>query len=239
MDSISKAQVIAKAWEESLLGMIPKDERDYPDWYRRRLSICASCEFNNKNMPFWKVPFRALAQRMIGREACSVCGCFIREKAWMRMERCPLEGDGIKPRWNAMEVVTVNRYDFDVSISNEAFNVGLSEDGKSYVVDVYDVVIGDIVPVDITLVNERPFHIKEIHRGCGCVGQLEYDKDPLPGNRNNVFFKLDTSGKAPNATFNVSLGISGYFEDERVKNYATVYVSVRGYARRPDKIGRD
>lgn len=232
MESIGKAQVIAKAWEDSILGVIPRDERDYPDWYRRRLQKCAACEYNNRNIPFWKVPLRAMGQRLIGRDACSICGCFIKEKAWMRSESCPLSGDGQEPRWKAMEVITLNEYDFDVEISNENYNIGLSDDGKSYRIDLYNVRMGDKVPVDFALLSNRPFHIIKINRGCGCVGQLEYDKDPLPGNRNNVFLLLDTSGKAPNQEFNVHLGIAGYYGDDEARNRAYVDFEIRGFARR-------
>ena len=40
MQTIGKAQVIAQAWEDSLLGRIPKDEKDYPEWYKNRLDLC-------------------------------------------------------------------------------------------------------------------------------------------------------------------------------------------------------
>ena len=54
MQTIGKAQVIAQAWEDSLLGRIPKDEKDYPEWYKNRLDLCKKCPKNSSNIAFFK-----------------------------------------------------------------------------------------------------------------------------------------------------------------------------------------
>ena len=86
MQTIGKAQVIAQAWEDSLLGRIPKDEKDYPEWYKNRLDLCKKCPKNSSNIWFFKLPPKVLFHRLIGRPGCSLCGCFIKEKAWMKTE---------------------------------------------------------------------------------------------------------------------------------------------------------
>ena len=53
MQTIGKAQVIAQAWEDSLLGRIPKDEKDYPEWYKNRLDLCKKCPKNSSNIAFF------------------------------------------------------------------------------------------------------------------------------------------------------------------------------------------
>ena len=55
MQTIGKAQVIAQAWEDSLLGRIPKDEKDYPEWYKNRLYLCKKCPKNSSNIAFFKI----------------------------------------------------------------------------------------------------------------------------------------------------------------------------------------
>ena len=81
MQTIGKAQVIAQAWEDSLLGRIPKDEKDYPEWYKNRLELCKKCSKNSSNIAFFKLPAKVFLQRLMGRQACSLCRCFIKENA--------------------------------------------------------------------------------------------------------------------------------------------------------------
>lgn len=52
MQTIGKAQVIAQAWEDSLLGRIPKKKKDYPEWYKNRLGLCKECPKNSSNISF-------------------------------------------------------------------------------------------------------------------------------------------------------------------------------------------
>ena len=144
VQTIGKAQVIAQAWEDSLLGRIPKDEKDYPEWYKNRLDLCKKCPKNSSNIAFFKLPAKVLLQRLMGRQACSLCGCFIKEKAWMKTEVCPLKFvEGEKAKWNAMEVITADHNDFNIECPNDAFDIGLTDDESEFYLNIFDQKIGD------------------------------------------------------------------------------------------------
>lgn len=229
METLGKARVIAQAWEDSLMGRIPKDRKDYPDWYRRRLDACSDCPNNTRNMSFGKVPLKAKLQAMTGRWACSICGCFIREKAWMQTETCPLADRGEKPRWEPMSVMTVDRDSFDIDTDDDTVGLGLTEDGRSFQANIHEVTVGDKVPIRFRIRHDRNFHVTSHHLGCGCMGDIEYDKESDENGYANVRFTLDTSNYAP-GPFRKSMGLEGYRGDDPKRDHFYVSVVVVGFA---------
>ena len=122
------------------MGRIPKDEKDYPEWYKNRLDLCKKCPKNSSNIFFLlSYQLKVLLQRLMGRQACSLCGCFIKEKAWMKTEVCPLKFvEGEKAKWNAMEVITADHNDFNIESPNDNFDVGLSDDESEFYINLFD-----------------------------------------------------------------------------------------------------
>ena len=157
MQTIGKAQVIAQAWEDSLLGRIPKNKKDYPEWYSKRLEACKSCPNNSSNtslFKLFKLPAKVFLQRLIGRSACSLCGCFIKEKAWMKTEVCPLKFvEGEKAKWNAMEVITADHNDFNIECPNDSFDIGLTDDESEFYLNIFDQKIGDKIEIVLFLTH--------------------------------------------------------------------------------------
>lgn len=230
MQTIGKAQVIAQAWEDSLLGRIPKDKKDYPYWYVKRLGICDKCPNNSKNIDFWKLPKKVLFQRLIGRQACSLCGCFIKEKAWMKTEVCPLKFvDGEKAKWNAMEVITVSHDDFNIECPNDAFDVGLTDDGYEYYINIFDQFIGDKVEIVLFITHHDGFHVKEHYLGCGCMGDVTYNKHPDNENRTIFRMTLDTKDYKE-GHFEKHASLSGYVKDDPDRNFRHFPLRIIGEA---------
>ena len=234
METLGKASVIAKAWEDSVMGMIPKNKEDYPDWYRRRLEACESCPRNTRNMRWRDVPLKAKLQALTGRWACSICGCFLREKAWMRTESCPLAEVGETPRWEALSVVTVDRSAFDIDTDDESIGLSLSDDGHAFVVDVHDVNIGDKIPVRIRIHNELGFHPTNKHLGCGCIGDVKYPDGPDENMDTPVEFVLDTSNYRE-GPFRKSMGLEGYRGEDPKRRRSYFPLEIRGIAHFKDK----
>jgi hypothetical protein len=88
---MAKAGVAFARWAAAGFGRVEPEE------YRRRLSICSSCDHLSE-------PPDRLIYKMVptpGRSICGLCGCDVRRKAWLITEKCPdvaWDGDG---RWRA------------------------------------------------------------------------------------------------------------------------------------------
>lgn len=231
METLGKASVIAKAWEDTVMGLIPKDKKDYPDWYRRRLEACGSCPRNTRNMSWLKTPIKAKLQALTGKPTCSVCGCFLKQKAWMRTETCPLAEVGERPRWEALSVVTVDKNAFDIDTDDESLGLSLSEDGHAFVVDVHDVEIGDKVHVALRIRSDLGFHPTKSHVGCGCIGEFKYAEEPDADMNTAMEFTLDTSGYGE-GTFRKHMGLEGYRGEDPKRNLAYFPLEIRGVAHR-------
>lgn len=215
MQSIGKAQVIAKAWEDSIMGNIPKNKHEYPYWYSKRLEACDKCEHNSKNISLLKLKPKIWFQTLVMRKpTCELCGCCIREKTWMKSEICALaHEEGGKPKWNRIEMVTSGFEDFDVEIMNDEMNVDISEDGKRFVIDAYDVKIGEKIEVALRLHNRTPFNIEDVHFGCGCMGDSKYDKNSDENNDIYIRFTINTEDYVE-GKFEKHLSVQGRYENE-------------------------
>lgn len=230
MQTIGKAQVIAQAWEDSLLGRIPKDKKDYPEWYKNRLELCKKCPKNSSNIAFFKLPAKVLLQRLMGRQACSLCGCFIKEKAWMKTEVCPLKFvEGEKAKWNAMEVITADHNDFNIECPNDSFDIGLTDDESEFYLNIFDQKIGDKIEIVLFITHKDGFHVKDHHLGCGCMGDVSYNKHPDNENRTIFRMTLDTS-KYTEGHFEKHLSLMGYTKDDPERNFKHFPLRIIGEA---------
>lgn len=230
MQTIGKAQVIAQAWEDSLLGMIPKDEKDYPEWYKKRLEACKSCPHNSSNIPFFKLKYKVMLQKLLGRSACSLCGCFIKEKAWMKTEVCPLKfEEGMKARWNAMEIITADHNDFNIECLDDNFDIGITDDGNEFYINIFDRKIGDKVDIVLFITHKDGFHVKEHHLGCGCMGDVSYNKNPDNDNRTILRMTIDTSGYK-DGHFEKHMSLNGYVKDNPDLNFKYLPLRIIGEA---------
>lgn len=110
---ISKVKMISKAFSSAAPDT---------DWYRKRMEICASCEFNTSN----KVDPTALdrLQNKL-KPACSVCHCFIDEKCKVEEATCGLEEAGLEPKWFPVSVPSKNKSGKDIRVYIEDGEVKL------------------------------------------------------------------------------------------------------------------
>ena len=149
MKKILQAEVIYDAFMDTILKKLPRKKEDYPDWYKERLEKCEGCKFNTKNVPNSMLPLSLYVSKKIGKNRCSVCTCFIKQKAWSKTEECAL-GEGLprpswmdrqysidfydeKSRWNRLELITMDSDEFNViSTDDKQYNIDLSKDGKSF-----------------------------------------------------------------------------------------------------------
>ena len=72
---IGKAKNLAKATAKHVAGGMKSATFEE---YTERLSICKDCEYQEKSK-------------------CTICGCFLKKKAWWRTEDCP------KDKWPKLQ----------------------------------------------------------------------------------------------------------------------------------------
>lgn len=127
MQKVSQGKII----KDAFVADIPKNKEEWPEYYKRRMDICASCEHNTANGGLGaQVEWVA---KKTGIHNCNICGCIISKKCWSKNEACGLEEIGREPKWNRIRVDTVKEDLFNiVNKSEHEANVNLSEDGLRF-----------------------------------------------------------------------------------------------------------
>lgn len=191
---------ILKAWYDSLTGGIPRNPSMYPEWYKQRLDICGSCEFNTLNMTKDQLDKAGVLKTALGdkRGRCSLCGCFIKEKAWVRSEKCSLgeeayKKEGYYMRWDEVDEPSNGSKEFNVeSLNPELFTVGTRNEGFDYELNfVKPIKVGTEMELKFTLNSKKPIEIGSPQLSCGCLKHIGFDvKD-----RRNTICRLTVSTK--------------------------------------------
>lgn len=139
MKKLGKAKVIFSAFKDTFTGKLPRNEKQWPDWYKERYETCKECEFLTVNMSEEDLSELGWYKKLkVSKPQCSFCGCFVKQKAWMPTEYCAMgdEPGGIA-KWNAMELITESQDNFN--LINESYkdcNIILSPDGGRFVIDL-------------------------------------------------------------------------------------------------------
>lgn len=186
MKKILQAEVIYDAFMDTILKKLPRRKEDYPDWYKERLEKCEGCKFNTKNVPNSMLPLSLYVSKKIGKNRCSVCTCFIKQKAWSKTEECAL-GEGLprpswmdrqysidfydeKSRWNRLELITMDSDEFNViSTDDKQYNIDLSKDGKSFEIIFEPVEKGNSIKFSFVLESKHDMKITASETSCGCT----------------------------------------------------------------------
>lgn len=187
MKKISEVETIYNAFKDTALGKLPKNEKDWPEWYRDRMDKCESCIFNTKNIPSKMMPTNRLYfSKIVGKYCCSICGCYIPQKAWSRTEVCSLgekheipswmpegylETDrNREPRWNRLDLLTMKADEFNVlSTDGNRYNIDLSEDGNEFVFELAPTRFGDATEFSFILECRHNIQITGVTAGCQCT----------------------------------------------------------------------
>lgn len=196
MKEISKAKVICKAFLDTALMKIPSNEKDFPEWYKNRMDTCKVCKFNTRNIPYRMLPSYYMFNKLLGKYQCSICSCFIKQKAWSKTEECGLgetdyrpdwmtlgylEEDGLAEstknrsqhggKWNRIEVVTSGEDDFDfVSLEEDKYNIKLnSQGGVSFQLYLEPLDLGKDAEFSFGLRAKRDVEIVSTHVSCSCT----------------------------------------------------------------------
>lgn len=186
MKKILETEVIYDAFMDTILGKLPRKSKDYPEWYKERLAKCDACKFNTKNVPNSMLPTSLWASKMVGKNRCSICTCFIKQKAWSRTEECalgeglplpswmgPMYRDGFeheKSRWNRLELITMDSDEFDVvSTDDKQYNIDLSPDGNSFVIKFAPIERGNDVNFSFILRSRHDINITSSETSCSCT----------------------------------------------------------------------
>lgn len=186
MKKILQAEVIYDAFMDTILKKLPRKKEDYPDWYKERLEKCDSCKFNTKNVSNSMLPLSLYVSKKIGKNRCSVCTCFIKQKAWSKTEECAI-GERLplpswmgrqysndfyeeKSRWNRIELITMDSDEFNVlSTNDKQYNIDLSQDGKSFEIKFEPVKKGNNIEFAFVLESRHDMKITASETSCGCT----------------------------------------------------------------------
>lgn len=105
------------------------DGKSLPQWYEDRLSICATCPLNSKNIDESSKSLRSKGWELIAGANCTdpSCGCTITEKAKIEEEFCP------KSKWLAVKGNDFN--DLDIVTDTSKVSLTFDKVNKQYVAD--------------------------------------------------------------------------------------------------------
>jgi len=187
MKKILQAEVIYNAFMDTILQKLPKKEKDYPEWYRERLEKCNGCKFNTKNIPNSLIPTGSLYfSKMLGKNRCSICTCFIKQKAWSKTEECAMGETDNRPdwlpygyvtsdkdnesKWNRLELITMDSDEFNlISTDDKLYNTDLSEDGNKFLIKLNPVPKGENIKFSFILQSKHEITISKISASCECT----------------------------------------------------------------------
>lgn len=187
MKKISEVETIYNAFKDTALGKMPKEESKWPEWYRDRMYACESCKYNTKNIPNKMIPTgRLYFSKLVGKYCCSICGCYIPQKCWSKVEQCSMGETDERPewlsegylstdrdetpKWNRMELVTMRSDEFNViSTDHKKYNIDLSEDGSRFVVTLAPTRFGDVTEFSFIVESLHHLTITGFEAGCQCT----------------------------------------------------------------------
>lgn len=241
MKKISEAEVIYDAFMDTLTKKLPKDEKDYPDWYKERLDKCSACKFNTKNIPASMLPLSLYVPSKLGKHRCSICTCFIKQKCWSQTEQCSL-GEGLpapswmkhgyasdyhleKSRWNRLKLITMDSDEFNIiSKDDKSYNVELMEDGSAFVLKLNPVKEGNNMEFSFGMESKHDVVINATHSSCGCTSPKV---DMIDVHHNDYTIMINTSGFGI-GTFRKSLTIQYEYPMNKDKGVHEVVVYFEG-----------
>lgn len=163
------------------------DKSKLGDWYKDRLKICMSCEYNSENKSSLTFSEKAIVAVNLGKASCLACGCEIEAKASVQTGDCGAVKKLEKSKWLKINLNSKDK--FSVICKNE--NVDLSYvSGNHYIIDYGRIVYGSDSVVNLNLFKEG-LNIKSVNASasCGCTGtEASYnDKSEI-----NFKIKYDT-----------------------------------------------
>lgn len=186
MKKILEYEVIYNAFMDTILGDLPRNEADYPEWYKERLDKCASCKYNTKNIPSNILPTSLWLSKKFGKARCSICTCFIKQKAWSKTEQCAMGETSSRPEWmtvghmkqddketslwNRLELITMKEDLFNlVSQDKPEYNSDLTEDGSGFILDFGNIEKGKDLEFSFTLEAKEPIVLESTKNACSCT----------------------------------------------------------------------
>ena len=192
MEKLEQYKVIYNAFKDTLNRQIPSKEEDYPDWYKDRMDKCAKCKYSTKNIPMSMLPVGGLMLgKTLGKDRCSICTCFIRQKCWSKTEECAMGETESRPvfltteylskgwpkedapLWDRLELLTMKSdlFDFIVPEGKKGdYRLDLTEDGGAFCLHIKTV---EAVNPEFafTLKAKKDIRLKNIGTSCGCIAQ--------------------------------------------------------------------
>ncbi|WP_286084206.1 hypothetical protein [Parabacteroides goldsteinii] len=154
----------------------PKDEKDWPDWYKARMDKCRKCPHNTNNMKNEDIDNTFLwALKKIGNklgkkpENCNFCGCFIPAKCWEPDEVCGKVEKGLTPEWGAISIFAGSEDEFDVEVLTPGVTVTTSQSNGGFTFNLMDLEDGTIKRLKFALVSHKPIYVVSKGSSCGCT----------------------------------------------------------------------
>lgn len=186
MKKILEYEVIYNAFMDTILGDLPRNEADYPEWYKDRLEKCAGCKYNTKNIPSNILPTSLWLSKKFGKARCSICTCFIKQKAWSKTEQCAMGETNTRPEWmtlghmrqderesslwNRLELITMKEDLFNlISEENPKYNTDLTSDGSGFSIDFGEIQKGTDLNFSFILESKEPIVLESTKNSCSCT----------------------------------------------------------------------
>ncbi|MAX51571.1 MAG: hypothetical protein CMH22_06285 [Methylophaga sp.] len=155
-----------------------------PDWYEKRLSICASCELNSKNIE--DKSGKRMAWEFIAGAHCTAptCGCSISQKAKIEEESCPIG------KWGKEAEPQVLDQGFVKITNNSANKVTIQKQGIAYYLDYGTIMYNADSSVNLELEFDRPIYDTNLTTTCGCTKSQVKEKEK---NKYSLTIQYDTT----------------------------------------------
>ena len=168
---LKQGLTISGAFLESWTGKIPRYTDDFPMWYRHRMDMCNQCDMNTMNMseieikehPAWKVALGGKKAR------CAVCGCFIKEKCWVKSEKCEHPNGA---RWMPVYTKPIDTKVFSLRTAGIGHTASITPDKRSFIVNIGNIEQNKEYEISLVIETTKKFVMRDIQASCGCFKRI-------------------------------------------------------------------
>lgn len=195
----------AKISDKSVLG----------DWYKKRLEVCSSCEFNSDVKENLTTKEKLIRLMNLGEASCLACTCEISAKASVETEDCGMIKKGLPSKWDKISINSKSGYNVINNSKNKA-SVSVLDNGIN-LISYKDMKFENDSRINL-LIFKGGMKIEklEVQTSCGCTDtSATYNKDTIslvinydtsrvgPFDKNVVVTITHTGGRVDKVFFNI------------------------------------
>lgn len=120
---------------KNIVKAFTSEEPTQEEWYKKRMEICGSCEYNSANKDNSELTSAEkikLSTVCSGDSVCTACGCCVSRKARVKESVCGMVELGLEPKWGS--IIAASPLDKNMVVNSQDSEVSVATDGNRVIV---------------------------------------------------------------------------------------------------------